>query len=175
MPEFLSKANADILKFNRKIFVPSSNLDSIILIQSQRVPEVKLFYRILGVYKSSRTVPPRSSLKIHIYFHLFKLSIGHNFSQFVIVILVLADVFTYNIQSKYLQLQEFEKFSIILKEIKPITRFYNKFFSKLKISQFKARVVAKIMVSHFFPALTKTYFSPWQQKILGNDSLILLA
>ena len=101
MPEFLSKANAHILKFNRKIFVPSSNLDPIISIQSRRVPELKLFYRILGVYESSRTVPPRSSPKIHKYFRLFKFSIGHNFSQFVIVILVLADVFTYNIQSKY--------------------------------------------------------------------------
>ena len=160
MPEFLSKANADILKFNRKIFVPSSNLDSIILIQSQRVPEVKLFYRILGVYKSSRTVPPRSSLKIHIYFHLFKLSIGHNFSQFVILILVLADVFTYNIQSKYLQLQEFEKFSIFLKEIEPITRFYNKFLTKMKNPQFKCITLAKGMVYHFFTALTETNFSP---------------
>ena len=111
---------------------------------------MKFFYRILGVYESSRTVPPRSSLKMHIYFRLFKLSIGHNFSQFVIVILVLADVFTYNIQSKYLQLQEFEKFSLTLKEIEPITRFYNKFVSKMKISQFKCRIVAKRMVSHFF-------------------------
>ena len=160
MPEFLSKANADILKFNRKIFVPSSNLDSIISIQSRRVPELKLFHRILGVYESSRTVPPRSSLKIHIYFRLFKLSIGHNFSQFVLVILVLGDVFTYNIQIKYLQLQEFEKFSIIVKEIEPITRFYNNFFSKMKISQFKTRIVAKRIVSHFFTALTETDFSP---------------
>ena len=149
MPEFLSKANAHILKFNRKIFVPSSNLDPIISIQSRRVPELKLFYRILGVYESSRTVPPRSSLKIHKYFRLFKLSIGHNFSQFVIVILVLADVFTYNIQSKYLQLQKLEKLSIILKEIEPITRFYNKFLTKMKNPQFKCITLAKGMVSHF--------------------------
>ena len=160
MPEFLSKANADILKFNRKIFVPSSNLDSIISIQPRRVPKLKLFYRIFGVYESSRTVPPRSSLKIHIYFCLFKLSIGHNFSQFVLIILLLVDVFTYNIQSKYLQLKEFEKFSLTLKEIEPITQFHNKFVSKMKISQFKCRIVAKRMVSHFFTALTETKFSP---------------
>ena len=160
MPEFLSKAKAHIFKLNRKIFVPSSNLDSIISIQSRRVPELKLFYRILGVYESSRTVPLRSSLKIHIYFRLLKLSIGHNFSQFVIVILVLADVFTYNIQSKYLQLQEFEKFSIILKEIEPITRFYNKFSTKMKNHQFKGITFAKGMVCHFFTAITETNFSP---------------
>ena len=160
MSEFLSKANADILKFNRKIFVPSSNLDSKISIQSRRVPELKLFHRILGVYESSRTVPPRSSLKTHIYFRLSKLSLGHNFSQFVLVILLLVDVFTYNIQSKYLKLQEFEKFSLTLKEIEPIIRFYNKFVIKMKISQFKRRIVAKRMVSHFFSALTETTFSP---------------
>ena len=78
----------------------------------------------------------------------------------MILILVLADVFTYNIQSKYLQLQEFEKFSLTLKEIEPITRFYNKFVSKMKISQFKRRIVGKRMVSHFFTALTETTFSP---------------
>ena len=78
----------------------------------------------------------------------------------MLVILVLGDVFTYNIQIKYLQLQEFEKFSIIVKEIEPITRFYNNFFSKMKISQFKTRIVAKRIVSHFFTALTETDFSP---------------
>ena len=160
MPEFLSQANADILKFNRKIFVPSSNLDSIISIQSRRVPELKLFYRILGDCESPRTVPPRSSLKIHIYFRFFKLSIGHNFSQLVIVILVLANVFTDNIQSKYLQLQEFEKFSIFLKEIEPITRFYNKFLTKMKNPQFKCITLAKGMVYNIFTALTETKFSP---------------
>ena len=117
-------------------------------------------YESFCIYLSSRTVPPRSPLKIHIYFHLFKLSIGHNFSQFVLVLLVLADVFTYNIQSKYLQLQEFEKFSIILKEIKPITRFYNKFSSKMKNPQFKCITLTKGMVYHFFTALTETNFSP---------------
>ena len=160
MPEFLSKANADILKFNRKIFVPSSNLDSIILIQSRRVPELKLFYRILGVYKSSRTVTPRSSLKIHIYFRFFKLSSGHNFSQFLTVIILLADVFTCNIQIKYLQLQEFEKFSIFLKEMEPIIRFQNKFSTKVKNPQFKCIILAKRMVYNFFTALTETKFSP---------------
>ena len=94
------------------------------------------------------------------YFRLFKLSIGHNFSQFVLIILLLVDVFTYNIQSKYLQLQEFEKFSLTLKEIEPITRFYNKFVIKMKISQFKRRIVAKRMVSHFYSALTEATFSP---------------
>ena len=78
----------------------------------------------------------------------------------MLVILVLGDVFTYNIQIKYLQLQEFEKFSIILKEIEPITRFYNKFFINMKISQFECRIMAKRIVSHFFTALTETYFSP---------------
>ena len=78
----------------------------------------------------------------------------------MIVILVLADVFTYNIQSKYMQLQEFEKFSIILKEIEPITRFYNKFFIKMNIPKFKCIIFAKRMVSQFFTALTETNFSP---------------
>ena len=78
----------------------------------------------------------------------------------MIVILVLEDVFTYNIQSKYMQLQEFEKFSIILKQIEPITRFYNKFFIKMNIPKFKCIILAKRMVSQFFTALTETNFSP---------------
>ena len=78
----------------------------------------------------------------------------------MILILVLADVFTYNIQSKYLQLQEFEKFSIFLKEIEPITRFYNKFLTKMKNPQFKCITLAKGMVYNIFTALTETKFSP---------------
>ena len=78
----------------------------------------------------------------------------------MIVILVLADVFTYNIQSKYLQLQEFEKFSIILKEIAPITQFYNKFSTKMNNPKFKCIILAKRMISHFFTALPETNFSP---------------
>ena len=78
----------------------------------------------------------------------------------MIVILVLADVFTDNIQSKYLQLQEFEKFSIFLKEIEPIIRFYNKFSTKMKNPQFKCITLAKGMVYNIFTALTETKFSP---------------
>ena len=78
----------------------------------------------------------------------------------MIVILALANVFTDNIQSNYLQLEGFEKFSIILKETKPITQFYNKFSTETKNPQFKCIILAKRMVSHFLTALTETNFSP---------------
>ena len=94
-PAFIKIETIEMLKINWEIFVAMFNVYARFLIETQGFMESWEFLNL----------SPRNGLKTHIYFHMVKFIMEQSFSLFLIMMSVLAELFTYNVESIYLQLR----------------------------------------------------------------------